>query len=508
MSVYSARGLAAAIAYVAASQVAHADLTGQDVWSDWKAYMSSAGYTISGEERTSGNVLTIDNMSVSMPMPEENGSFTVTIDGLTFSENPDGTVTVGMPNKVPMTFRSALEGEDPVDGILTFTQTDHRMMASGTPDDLLYTYTAAAADLRMTALTVDGAPVSETAGRVSVTLKNVASSTRMQVQDKRRYTQSMSADSLSYDFAFDDPESEDKGALAGALTGVGFEGRGAIPLAMDPTDFNKMLTDGFEVDGVFAYDSGQSAINGVGDGQSIAFTSASQGGKVAVRMDAAQIAYDLNQEQTSLSLAGSELPFPISMQSALSAFKIAIPVASSDAAQDFSVGLTLSDFTMSEMLWSIFDPAAQLPRDPATLAIDLTGKARVLFDFLDPAVAASLEQSDEAPVELNALSINKLLVSLVGASLSGSGNFTFDNSDLTTFDGIPRPAGQLDLQLVGGNGLLDKLIAMGFVGEQEAMGARMMMGMLAVPGETPDTLNSKLEITEQGHVLANGQRIK
>jgi hypothetical protein len=172
------------------------------------------------------------------------------------------------------------------------------------------------------------------------------------------------------------------------------------------------------------------------------------------------------------------------------------------------MGLTLSDFTMSEALWSIFDPAAQLPRDPATVALDLTGKARVLFDFLDPAVAASLEQSGEAPVELNALTINKLLVSLVGTSLSGSGAFTFDNSDLATFDGIPRPAGQIDLKLVGANALLDKLIAMGFVADEEAMGARMMMGMLAVPGEDPDTLNSKLEINNQGHVLANGQRIK
>lgn len=508
MSVHSARGLAAAIAYVTAVQVAHADLTGQDVWSDWKAYMSSAGYTISGDKRTSGNVLTIDNMSVSMPMPEENGNFAVTMDGLTFTENSDGTVTIDMPDKVPMTFQSAVEGEDPVDGILTYTQTDHSMVASGTPDDLLYTYTAAAADLRMSALTVDGTRVSETAGRVSVTLKNIASSTRMQVQGKRSYTQSMSADSLSYDFAFDDPASEDKGALVGALTGVGFQGRGAMPLTMDTTDFNEMLANGFEIDGVFTYDAGQSTINGVGDGQNFSFASNSQGGKVGVRMDAAQIAYDLDQKQTSLSLTGGELPFPIAVESALSAFKIAIPVAPSDNAQDFAVGLTLSDFTMSEMLWSIFDPAAQLPRDPATLAVDLTGKARVLFDFLDPAVAASLEQSGETPVELNALTIEKLLVSLVGASLSGSGNFTFDNSDLTTFDGIPRPAGQLDLKLVGGNRLLDKLIAMGFVGEQEAMGARMMMGMLAVPGEAPDTLNSKLEITEQGHVLANGQRIK
>ena len=49
---------------------------------------------------------------------------------------------------------------------------------------------------------------------------------------------------------------------------------------------------------------------------------------------------------------------------------------------------------------------------------------------------------------------------------------------------------------------------MGLLPEDQAMGARMMMGLLAVPGEAPDTLNSKIEINEQGHVLANGQRIQ
>ena len=66
----------------------------------------------------------------------------------------------------------------------------------------------------------------------------------------------------------------------------------------------------------------------------------------------------------------------------------------------------------------------------------------------------------------------------------------------------------VDLTLTGGNALIDKLIAAGLLPEEQAMGARMMMGLLAVPGQTPDTLNSRIEINAQGHVLANGQRIQ
>ena len=49
---------------------------------------------------------------------------------------------------------------------------------------------------------------------------------------------------------------------------------------------------------------------------------------------------------------------------------------------------------------------------------------------------------------------------------------------------------------LGANALIDNLIKMGIVKEQDAMGARMMMGMMAVPGDGPDTLKSKIEINE------------
>lgn len=508
MTVKFERALGAALVFAATTQAAQADLTAQDVWSDWKSYLSSAGYAVSGDEVMSGNTLTINNMAVTMPMPEGEGEFSVSLDGLALTENSDGTVNIVMPDKVPMVFSGNVEGEDPVEGIITYSQSGQTMVASGDPSDLLYTYTAASVGLDMSSLTVAGETVPASVARVSMSMKNVASSVAMQPGDQRNYAQRMSADSLSYDFAFDDPDSEDTGTLSGALEGIGFEGQGVIPNDMDSSDFGKMLAAGFSADGVFTYMSGATNISGVGDGQPFKFTSSSQGGKAGLQMSTDKVAYTLEQKQTALSLEGAELPFPVTLDAALTAFNIAIPPVKSDTAQDFALGVNLSEFNMSDMLWSLFDPAAQLPRDPATLAVDLTGKVKVLFDFLDPDVAETLEESGEPPAELNAVTINNLLVSLVGASLSGKGDFVFDNSDVSTFGGYPRPIGQIDLKLVGGNGLLDKLISMGFVADQEAMGARMMMGMLAVPGDAPDTLNSKIEFTDQGQILANGQRIK
>jgi hypothetical protein len=166
------------------------------------------------------------------------------------------------------------------------------------------------------------------------------------------------------------------------------------------------------------------------------------------------------------------------------------------------------EFTLPDQLWSMFDPGAQLPRDPATLLIDLSGKGRLFFDLLDPEQVERMEDSETAPGEVESLTLHDLTLDVAGATLTGEGAFTFDQSDTESFGGAPAPEGALDLRLVGGNGLLDKLIAMGLVPQDQATGVRMMMGLFARPGPGEDELVSKIEVTEDGQVLANGQRIK
>ena len=91
-------------------------------------------------------------------------------------------------------------------------------------------------------------------------------------------------------------------------------------------------------------------------------------------------------------------------------------------------------------------------------------------------------------------------------TVTGTGALTFDNTDLVTFGGMPAPTGQIDLKLVGGNTLMDKLVAMGLLPEDQAMGFRMMLSMFAnATGE--DELSSVLEFKDGGF-FANGQRLQ
>ena len=220
------------------------------------------------------------------------------------------------------------------------------------------------------------------------------------------------------------------------------------------------------------------------------------------------MSYNVGQKNLAVSALVHDVPLPITLIMAESKFNLAMPLRESDEEQDFAFGFTMGNFTVSDMLWSMFDPAANLPGNPATFAVDLSGKAKALFDFFDPAQAAALESSGATPGELNALSLNSIVIDAVGARFTAAGDFTFDNTDLVSFNGMPRPTGGIDLKLVGGNGLLDNLVNMGILPEQEAMGARMMMGLFARAGTEPDSVTSKIEIHDAGHILANGQRIQ
>jgi Uncharacterized protein conserved in bacteria (DUF2125) len=111
------------------------------------------------------------------------------------------------------------------------------------------------------------------------------------------------------------------------------------------------------------------------------------------------------------------------------------------------------------------------------------------------------------PFDLQSVTINDLSASGLGASATAAGAFALDMSDMVTFDGIPRPTGQATATLTGINGLLDKLISIGLLAPADAMQGRMMMGMFARVVGT-DQLQSTLEISAEGHVIANGQRIQ
>ena len=100
------------------------------------------------------------------------------------------------------------------------------------------------------------------------------------------------------------------------------------------------------------------------------------------------------------------------------------------------------------------------------------------------------------------LDITDISLKVAGAALDANGAFTFDNSM-----GIPMPLGTATVNVSGANALIDGLIATGLLQEQDAMSARMMMGMFMTP-TGDDSLTSKIEAKEGFAIFVNGQQIQ
>ena len=503
---------ASALAIVAMAGQAWADVTPQQVWDDFEAYMSNFGYQITATETMEGSSLVVSDITMVVTIPEEDGLVRVTMPPMTFAEAGEGSVSITYPEVGEVTL-FFVEDEDEVVGevVLEMTHTDLEMLVSGNPGDLTYTYSGERVALDLTR--VYDHEDEEEYGRdiISATMSmGPLSGTSHIMKDDvmRSIEQDMTMGDLALDVKFDDPEGDDAFMFTMALAGLSSTGTTRLPLDLDVEDPTSMFKNGGMVDAVIKHTGGKTEFSvNEGDGPTTGMFTSS-GGEFGVAVSETDLSYRLSATDQTVATAGPELPLPINAALGEAGFALAMPLSPSEEPRPASLSLTLGGFTMDDMLWNIFDPGEVLPRDPATVAFSLEAMVTPFVSLLDPESMEKLGMTDGMPGELNSLTLNNLVVDALGAMVKGSGAFTFDNSDLQTFGGVPRPEGKLDVSIAGANGLVDSLISMGLLPEEDAMGFRMMMSMFTVPGEDPDTATSTIEVNAEGHVLANGQRIQ
>lgn len=495
--------VAAAVTALVAGTPALADVTPQQVWDELQGYLESFGYEVTARETTDGDRLVVTPLSIAMPMPEDNGSGVFEIGEMILEPTGDGSVSVRLPETMPIMVKVDPKDEESIDMALDYHARDFALTVSGDPGDLSYDFAATSLGIELVRLIVDGETIPPEGARFDASTGPVDGDARVVHRDGGRdITQTVSLGDLTYDLMFDDPESRSAGTLSGTLTGLHSATEANVPDAPATGDAALRLSNTSE------FGAGSSRFSFSEDGKTATGETSSEGGRIAVKLSGDDLAYDVAADGVNWAMTSGDLPFPVSASMDEMRFNLAMPTAVSETPEDAALGVTLGGLTLSDGVWSIFDPEGVMPRDPATVMLDLTAKVTPLVDFTNPEAMAGFEMLGKEPAELNALTLRNLTVEAVGARLTGEGAFTFDNSDKTTFDGVPRPEGQLDLSLTGANALMDRLIELGAIEEREAMGARMMLGMFAVPGDEPDSLTSTLEVNDKGQVLANGQRIR
>jgi hypothetical protein len=504
MPRFSSTAASAAAVMLIAAPGASADVTPQQVWDEVRALMEGYGQTVTiGSEEQSGDTLTVRDIVIDFAMPEATSS--ATLEQLQFVDKGDGSVEIVLAPEYRVVSRSDPGVGEPFEMQMLMTHSGLGIVVSGDETAKTYDFSADSVTLTMTGETGTEDASAPIDVRVGVGPNNGKYVVRTE-DAGRDFESSIEAASVDIDVSSDGAQGADTFKLTMALKDVTSTSTGFLPADVTMENLPAALRAGLRANGTVNYAGSTTEFDGTMEGSQSAGKGSSQGGSFEFALSPEGVLYGGRSRQSEMSFRSSDVPLPeMAMSVEESEFRLAMPITASEEPKDFSLRTALRGLTVSDSIWALFDPMGALPRDPATLAFDLGGKARWFVDILDPEAAAA---TTDAPGELNELTLSGLELKLAGAELTGSGAFAFDNSDMTTFPGMPRPEGSVDLQLVGGNGLLDKLVSMGLVPEDQAMGARMMLGLFARPGDGEDTLVSKIEVNKEGQVLANGQRLR
>ena len=511
MTKFTSMRYALALPALLVSQAAWADLTTAQVWGDWKQYMEGMGYAVTSTETVSGETLMVSDIAVEITGGPDIEKMTMSMGPIEFVEMGDGAVEVVMPASMPMALDITPKStKDTAHMAFIYTQSGQRMIVSGDATAMEYNYSTDTFGFALTELDIDGTSFDQTAAKFSLTGMAVESLTKVSVGKTRNYDQNLKVGTTVYDLLFKSPDGVEAMTMNSTFQNMLFKGISAVPTdGIAPTqDLTPLLAAGFAFNGTFTADGTETKMEIVSEEGTSKIKTGSEASTATVSMDADGINYDVTASKIQMGAEIAGLPFPLFAEMEQSGFELRAPIMKSDEPQDFALAFDLTGFTMSDIIWALFDPSANLPRDPATIALGLSGKAKVLFDMFDTEQMEELAASGAIPGELNALTIDRLTVDAIGAKVDATGDVTFDNTDMTTLPGFPKPVGDINVNVAGANGLMDKLVAMGLLPSEQVMGARMMLGLFAVPGDAPDTLKSKIEFNDAGQILANGQRIK
>lgn len=493
-----------ALALILASG-AQAQVTPEEVWQSWQALATGAGQElIVGSAERNGDTLEVKGVVLNMN-DEQGGSFSANLDVLNFTDRGDGTVEVTMADSYPITFAFPADEEDgPASMALTVSQPGISLIAGGSTTDTTYDYTTPSVTIRLDELKTKDGTASDMTG--DIVLTEVGGNYQISDQGEATGLQSsFTAESAAVTFAGKNPETSSDAKVAFTMADLAGSSNGTLLGAEMMANMAAALNAGFTVDSSFTYGA-MTFTADVTEASGVTNVSGSAtGGGVTVAMDKARLNYGTSLNGGAFKISGSEIPFPeVALNFSESAFNVLMPASKSDTPQDFSFLTKLVDFTISEEIWGMIDPAGSLSREPATIILDAKGTGFWKQDIMDPDV-----QMDgvEPPGELTSLDLAQVLVKAAGAEVGATGALTFDNTDLVTFEGMPAPTGTIEVTIKGVNQLIDNLIAIGILPEDQAMGARMMMGMFARPGAGPDELVSTLEFKDKGF-FANGQQLR
>ena len=600
--LFTTTALAAALTV---SGPAWADVSAEQVWSDWQEMIESTGAKVTYDSAADDGIMTINDLVVTVDGAPKTD---IRLGAVVLQETGDGSVQVLLPASGPIAIISSSEG-----ATLEQHNTGFSMIVSGTAGDMTYRYAAKEFSLSLTEYRMDDIP--QEGQQARITLNDLSGTLHGRTTGLRLLEQVFTLGKMAYMVDLTRPETDFAIASEGSITNLQSDVNISIPENIDSMTMPEAMDNGLNIDGNLGYDnvstrfkfteggdtitgSGQAdsgkiqATTQIGDDGTIdtsetitfgpisvqldgdindndmftghfalgqlglgldmgvpenfesmnlgfgnklmptlldtgfhmginlnyngldggfSFRRGDETGSVSAISDMLEFGFSLTREMlrissaskaTEFNLESKDLPAgAIRLAVAQTLQDIRLPLNITPDPQSFVYHEELRDLMLGDNLWAMVDPDAEIPRTAITYVLNVSGLGKWLNDPFG-------RNFNGTNGELHRLTLHELLLRGAGVELTGAGDFTFNNDDLASYEGIPAPTGTLDLKLSGGNTLLDSLVKMGLLQEEQAMGARMGLGLFTVKGDGDDTLVSHIEATGDGKFLANGKRLK
>lgn len=480
-------------------------LTPEEAWTAIQTLNKLSGYETSGTATRVGDTLTITDLTYAQTQEE----FELSLDfaDVTLTDLGGGVVGVGYPERSEMVVNVVIEDEE-ISIPVQVSMSGLNAELAGDPENVEYVYaldTMALTFSDFERFADEGEPVK---GVVSLSMDGLSGTSTIGTTDIIDFSSAAKwaeAALVANIEGIDEP-----GNLVMSL-GVGagvYEGDSRMPADIDTSDPTAMFAPGVSGSAMMAYEDLVFAFNGSGfedDGPNGVGSYSLGAGRLVADVADGVVSMETSGTNLAMSMQSPDIPLPsISAFIAESGMAFTFPMLMSENPQDYKLAFAYRGVSVEDSIWDLFDPQGILPRDPATISLDLSGKMEWLIDLL----SGDEPEAGEIPALVYDVAINDLTIDLAGASVEGSGAFDLNHDDYISFDGIPAPIGDANFVITGANGLLDNLVAMGLMPEEQVLGVRMMMGIFATPGEGDDVLTSTIETTADGQVFANGQRLK
>lgn len=493
----SAVALSAAIA-----APAWADVTAADVFANQQAFFEASGMVLSGTL----NGGTLNNPQINIILPGNAGGLQLSTDPVSMVENGDGTVTITYPSPMTLKMAGGLANEWSFSADVVMTHGSYTTTASGEAGDVSYATQARDMRFELQNLMLDGNMTEGTAGRGFVTTDSYVANTQVIEGNLITYRSDITSGTTEVEMEFGVEGMMSKTTQ----TTEPVQSRIELALPVGGSDIMNLsaatragLSLFMESTGGASRSEEVTMINGdVFSEQTTAV------GAQTARLRFDENGLDLDGTVQGFDFAMTQsiaLPMPIEVAMDEASFAYDLPFNASGEQQEFQLATKLDGISLSDDLWAMFDAGGVLPRDPADVSFDVTGKGTLGMDLLD--INALMDLMGPPPITVDEVTINDLRIAAAGAEATAKGAMSFDWNDFQTIPGMPRPQGAVTVNLNGANGLMDKLVEMGLIPAQDLMMPRMMMGMFSTPvGD--DMLETVLEVDADGNILANGQPLQ